>query len=506
MHIVRARRPLIGLLVAAALLTFASALPRLEASARQARGGAEPDLGKGGTTAALHAPVGKPSPAVIPPPPGATVTRMGFCGGDDWEPDISTSGTYVYVVWTHYAGNTACDAASGLENRRVYIEVSSDGGATFGQPHVVAETPGGKNYPSQVDSTITVSDNGNVYVGILAYGLSGSKFDVAVARSQDHGATFPLTRIINGGSGCVSCDHEFGVAKGNDVYFAYTHGKDHFISHSSDGGLTWTEAKVATYDVVGFAEDGVIDGSGNAWFAWADCQSSNCTGSPASDYRVSKTLAGTTTTTFSPIIGQSPQGPPCPYSSCGFAYFGAQDDIAIDAAGTLYLAYQDGQSHTTQKSPTVIQLSKCSANCTAGGWTAVGRVDDKTAQNCTSGNCYALYPRIDAGAAGTLTAMWMDDRNDSIDGVTDHVDGWNVYTRTSTNGGATWTTPGTQLSVYDPAQAQSRPNGFLFPYGDYMDLAKAPACPGKYAYTWGEGFNWVGGATNPGHVEFRSTC
>jgi len=39
-----------------------------------------------------------------------------------------------------------------------------------------------------------------------------------------------------------------------------------------------------------------------------------------------------------------------------------------------------------------------------------------------------------------------------------------------------------------------------------MDLAKTPACPGKYAYTRGEGFNWVGGATNPGHVEFRTTC
>src|SRR5439155_8201964 len=132
----------------------------------------------------------------VPPKPGPLVTRIGFCGGDDWEPDVATSGTYVYVVWAHHAGNTTCDPASGLENRRVFIEVSADGGATFGAPHVVAETIDGAAYPSQVDSTVTVSDNGNVYVGMLAYGLQGSHLDVAVARSTDHGATFPVQRKI----------------------------------------------------------------------------------------------------------------------------------------------------------------------------------------------------------------------------------------------------------------------------------------------------------------------
>ena len=496
-----ARRPSIALVVAIGLLVFAASLPAERALAE--RGGKDPDQQRGGVAASIRAPKGmvaKPAAAVT------GVTRLGFCGGDDWEPDIATSGSYVYAVWTHYAGATACDPASGLENRRVYIQVSADGGKTFGAPHVVAETINGAAYPSQVDSTVTVSDTGTVYVGMLAYGLSGSHLDVAVARSTDHGAAFPVQRKLNGPA-CASCDHPFGIAKGNDVYFAYTQGKGHFIAHSSDAGLTWTETQVATYDAVGFAEGGAIDPAGNAWFAWSDCTSSNCTGTVANEYRVSETNAGTSTTTFSPVIATAPQGPACAYSSCGFAYWGPQSDIAIDAGGTIYMTWQDGQSHTTRKSPPVVMLSRCSANCTtAAGWITVGRVDDKNAQNCAGGNCYALYPRIAAGAAGQITAMWMDDRNDSIDSVTDHTDGWNVWVRSSTNGGTSWTGAGTKVSAHDPAQGQSTVNGFLFPYGDYMDLAPTSACAGGYVYTWGEGVNYAGGATAPGHVEARSTC
>jgi len=252
----------------------------------------------------------------------------------------------------------------------------------------------------------------------------------------------------------------------------------------------------------------VFDARGNAWFAWGDCETSNCTGTPAADYRVSETLAGTGTTTFSPVIGQTPQGPDCPYGSCGFAYFGGQDAIAIDSAGTIYLAWQAGQVRTQRKSPTIINLSRCSSNCTsAAGWSLVGRVDDKTAANCPNAACYALFPSIVAAGPGRLFATWIDDRNDSLDGTIDHVDGYNLWYRASSDGGTSWTTPGQQISQFDPAQSQSTPNGFLFPYGDYTGLIMNTTCrvPAP-AMTWGEGHNWNGGQAAPGHIEFASLC
>jgi hypothetical protein len=436
-----------------------------------------------------------------------TPQRLGYCGGDDWEPTMASDSSHVYVLITHYAGSTACDPASGQNNSRIMIQVSSDGGRTFSAPAVVAPTPGGIAYPQQADPSITVDKTtGAVYVSFLAYGLSGGHTDIYVAKSTDHGAAFAQAVQANA-KGCKNCDHEKILASNNVVYDAYTQGHYHFIAVSTDGGATFTQSLVDSTFVVGFAEGGVLDSHGNAWFAWGDCSTSNCTSSPAGNYRVSETPAGGGTTTFSPVLATSPQGPNCPYSKCGFAYFGPQDAIAIDSAGTLYLAWQTGQAPSS-KSPPVIELSSCAASCLTGsGWSTVGRVDDKTAANCPNSACYALFPNIVAAGPGQLYATWMDDRNDSLDGTVDHVDGWNLWYRASVNGGATWTGPGQQVSRFDPSQSQETPNGFLFPYGDYTGLIINTACASPApAMTWGEGHNWTGGAAAPGHIEFASFC
>ncbi|HEX9065378.1 MAG TPA: sialidase family protein [Streptosporangiaceae bacterium] len=448
------------------------------------------------------------APAIIQAQAAVTVQRLGYCGGDDWEPAMAADATHVYVLITHYAGNTSCDPASGLNNSRIMIQVSGDGGHTFSAPAVVAATPGGQTYPDQADPSIAIDKStGAVYVSFLAYGQSGGHTDIYVAKSTDGGQTFGQAVQANA-KGCKNCDHEKILASGNVVYDAYTQGSSHFISVSADGGATFTQHLVDSTDVVGFAETGVLDAQGNAWFAWGDCQTSNCTGAPAADYRVSETSAGTGTTTFSPPIAQAPQGPNCPYSKCGFAYFGPQDALAMDSAGTFYLAWQDGQVHTQAKSPTIINLSRCSSGClSAANWTLVGRVDDKTAANCPSSACYALFPNLVAAGPGQLYATWIDDRNDSVDGTVDHVDGYNLYYRASVTGGSTWTTAGQQISQSDPAQSQETAAGFLFPYGDYTGLIMNTTCATPApAMTWGEGHTWTGGAAAPGHIEFASLC
>src|SRR5262249_46604701 len=264
-----------------------------------------------------------------------SVLRLGYCGGDDWEPTMASDSSHVYVLITHFTGDTTCDPASGQNNSRIMIQVSSDGGQTFTVPSVVSNTPGGIAYPSQADPSIAVDKaTGAVYVSLLAYGLSGGHTDIYVARSTNFGQSFGQAVQANA-KGCKNCDHEKILASNNVIYDAYTQAQYHFVSVSTDGGATFTQQQVDSTFVVGFAEGGVLDSHGNAWFAWGDCETSNCTGTPAADYRVSETLAGGGATTFSPAIGQSPQGPDCPYSSCGFAYYGGQDAIAIDSAGAI---------------------------------------------------------------------------------------------------------------------------------------------------------------------------
>src|SRR5258708_381167 len=112
------------------------------------------------------------------------VQRLGYCGGDDWEPAMASDSGHVYVLITHYAGSTTCDPASGLNNSRIMIQVSSDGGKTFSAPAVVANTPGGLSYPSHADPSIAVDQaTGAAYASFLAYGLSGRHSPIYRAKS-----------------------------------------------------------------------------------------------------------------------------------------------------------------------------------------------------------------------------------------------------------------------------------------------------------------------------------
>ena len=56
---------------------------------------------------------------------------------------------------------------------------------------------------------------------------------------------------------------------------------------------------------------------------------------------------------------------------------------------------------------------------------------------------------------------------------------------------------------YDPARRESRPNGYLFPYGDYQGIDIVPG-NNRAVMVWGEGWNYAGGPAQPGHVIFRT--
>jgi hypothetical protein len=71
------------------------------------------------------------------------------------------------------------------------------------------------------------------------------------------------------------------------------------------------------------------------------------------------------------------------------------------------------------------------------------------------------FPAITAGAAGDVRIAWMDTRRNPL---------WNVFYRTSSNGGASWSGE-TQLSGPARGYDYILPNGFRFPFGDYFSIA-----------------------------------
>src|SRR2546427_6396906 len=54
-------------------------------------------------------------------PSVAAATNVGFCGGDDWEPEIAADGAdHVYVVLAHFPGDPICDPAS-AGRREIFV-------------------------------------------------------------------------------------------------------------------------------------------------------------------------------------------------------------------------------------------------------------------------------------------------------------------------------------------------------------------------------------------------
>ncbi|MDH5225439.1 MAG: hypothetical protein OEW46_11800, partial [Actinomycetota bacterium] len=71
----------------------------------------------------------------------------------------------------------------------------------------------------------------------------------------------------------------------------------------------------------------------------------------------------------------------------------------------------------------------------------------------------------------------------------DDPDLWNVWYRTSGNGGRTWSSPSRISDASNGAQYKT-PAGFLEPYGDYGEIAITSR--GNTVAAWGEGFSWLG--------------
>ena len=77
------------------------------------------------------------------------------------------------------------------------------------------------------------------------------------------------------------------------------------------------------------------------------------------------------------------------------------------------------------------------------------------------------------------------------------IDRWNVYYRSSTNGGASWSGESV-LSTFATGYTYIFPNGFRFPFGDYFSLAVDNR--GDTHAVWGEGLNYQ----SPGSIWYAN--
>lgn len=404
--------------------------------------------------------------------------RLGFAGGDDWEPTIAADRFgHVYALWNHYGPDPGCP---GCPSPHMELQISSDGGSAWAAPRPL--TPGLTARQDDPQIVVDPEDGRTVYAGFMQ-GVKSSQY---VARSDDFGQTWRPVLVEGLERGT---DKDILAVRGRHVYLVYNAVQKIWASVSHDRGETWETFPVVhnTNSKLGWSlpAGGAVDSSGNVYFSWAGFTAN---GKPSGDVNlyVSRSSDGGRTWTTS-LVDVSGAPPNC--GCAGWAYWGAQMVLGVDGRDRVYVLYDAGGSKNARN-----RLYFSRSEDGARTWSP--RVEVSLAP----AGANTLFPAIVARGDGDVRIAWQDDRNGFDPGGDDPAARWNEYYRTSSDRGVTWSAE-TQLSRFVAGYPYKRPppsDGYLEPYGDYSGLS-VDGNGGIHAI-WGEGPSFAG----PGNVFYAS--
>jgi len=383
---------------------------------------------------------------------------------DDWEPAIAAdpNSAFVYLLTTRYTGPTACGNQCPLPY--IMLKVSSNGGATWGPDRYICTC---KGVGAQADPIIEVVPNTGAVYSVFMNG-----FNVFFTKSTDHGTTWS-TPVKTYGK--VSWNDKPILAtsdNGQDIYVSFNGptGGDPYVAQSHDGGTTWTQTKVVDSSRYFFAFDGDVLPNGNVVFSESSLDYSGPGGSLVGQSQIDvirSTNQGASWTNN--VVDTVELSPNCTAAGCPDDYYPGHTAISADGSGNLVLLY-DGAT-VSHGNDTV-----WSRRSTDGGATWSARQALSTAGEMGD------FPAVESRGSGDVRAWYMQTNGGNFDA-------WNVWYRSSTDGGQTWAAP-VKISDVTSGVSYKTANGFLEPYGDYGEITITNT--GKTIATWGEGNSYTG--------------
>jgi hypothetical protein len=446
--------------------------------AAEARAGNNESQGEGNLTAerldALAAAkaagrFGRKAAATTNPTTGWVGSKLLNPATDDWEPAVAADpkAPYVYMLTTRYGQPKTC--SSHCPTPYLVLTTSSDGGSTWGAQNPLCICLGAK---AQYDPTIEVVPNtGAVYSVFLNADRAGA-FSAAFMKSTDHGATWTDPVHVYGNVSWTDKPEVTMDASGKDVYVSWNgpQGGDLYIGQSHDYGVTWTQQKLTDSKRYYYAYDAGVLADGTIVFAESSLvySGSSISGEVWHHAIISRDHGATWENV---VVAKVPIGEPCVAAGCGPDYYTGQASVVEDAAGHLVFAFE---GPATDLGPQRVQVSTSSDE--GRTWSA------PTALSVAGED--ATSPRLASSGGGDVRIWYMQTSGG------DNPDAWNVWYRSSSNGGSSWSSP---VKIDDaPAGAAGyvNANGFDEIYGDYGEIAVTSA--GKTIAVWGEGLSYTG--------------
>jgi len=412
---------------------------------------------------------GKAAPTVQPAA-GWVGSRLLNAPTDDWEPAVATdpAAPNVYLLTTRY-GVDPPGCTSHCPSPFISLTRSTDGGTTFGAQVPLCVCLGTK---AQYDPTIEVVPNTGAVYSAFLNGDRHNGFSTAFTKSTDHGQTWSTPVKVYGNVSWTDKPEIATSASGKDVYISWNgpQGGDLYVGQSHDYGATWTQQKLSDDKRYYYAYDARVLGDGTVVFSESSIE-----------YSGSKTVQGEVwhhavisrdegATWENVVVAKVPVGEACVSDGCKPDFYIGQTSVVSDAPGHLVFAYEGPQSSGGA------QRVYVSTSSDAGRTWGTGVPLSVAGENATG-------PRL-ASFGGSLRLWYMQTSGGDVP------DSWNVWYRSSGNGGATWSAP-VKISDAPPGAAgYVGANGFDEIYGDYGEIAVTNT--GKTFATWGEGFSYTG--------------
>jgi hypothetical protein len=380
--------------------------------------------------------------------------RVGYSAGDQWEPGLAADGHgHIYILFPQYGSVSDCATCTAPT---IALEVSNDNGASWEAARPLLPSSTGQFDPQIVVDPV---DRQTVY----ASWLQNNKHDVMVARSQDFGRTWYFAVAERSRE---DADKPVLAVRGADVYVGFNHEQTFLVAASHDYAQTFSSAPVNPNAGPGWSLAGgaTVGPAGDIYFSWTGYARQELNTRPVGVYVSRSSDGGRNWNTVLLDVSSAP--PDCSAQACQAEFLGAQIGLASDAAGTVYALWNAGTVNGRAE-----RIYFSSSTTQGASWSA--KVDVSSAGPGVEHG----FPAITAGAAGDVRIAWMDTRRAL----------WNVFQRSSSNGGATW---GDESQISGPVRGYDYilAEGFRFPFGDYFSIAIDNA--GTTHLVWGEGRNY----------------